>query len=145
MTSTDALGHVTTSKYDGDGRVTETIYPDGTDAQTVYDTNGRKVAAIDPDGNETDYRYDARGRLIAVLLPAVTDPATGKKDRPRRFSGFGYRGGRRRSGVCRIGFCAGHAQWPRVRSLMGVTDEYVTTDPILISRCRILVGTLDRR
>ena len=81
---TDALGRTTQLRYDGAGRMIETIYPDpvaddGDDSNNPsikigYDPVGRKVIETDEMNRITRFTYDVLGRLTSVVLP---NPATG--------------------------------------------------------------------
>ncbi len=87
ISSTDALGRVTSNQYDARNRLIATVNPDGsitknqydannqitsdTDAlgrktQKFYDTRNRLSREIDALGNQTQYFYDAANQLIAT-------------------------------------------------------------------------------
>lgn len=71
-TSTDALGHKTTYRYDADGHLILTTYDDGTTSSATYDANGRKTSETDQDAHTTRYEYnDGHGDLTDVYLPAA--------------------------------------------------------------------------
>ena len=67
VAETDALGHTTRYQYDDLGRVTDTIFHDGSRTQVAYDELGRRTSMTDPEGYTTTYQYDALGRLTGVL------------------------------------------------------------------------------
>jgi RHS repeat-associated protein len=64
-------------RYNSQGKLVETIYPDDTPATnsdnsrtvTVYDKGGRQRATIDRDGRVTHYKYDDAGQLIETIYP----------------------------------------------------------------------------
>jgi len=69
--TTDALGAVTTSSYDPEGRQVSMTNPvSGTSLMTY--TASELAAQQDPQGNVTGYGYDAAGRQVQT-----TNPATG--------------------------------------------------------------------
>ena len=83
LTVTDALGHATTSVYDGNNRVIQVISPLSTAPSgtvtnfTIYDGNGQKISQTDEAGITTAYGYDFRGLLTSVTLNSGgTQPAT---------------------------------------------------------------------
>ncbi|HOA04201.1 MAG TPA: YD repeat-containing protein, partial [Dermatophilaceae bacterium] len=61
----DAVGNVTTSVYDADGRVIRTIDPLGHITTNTYDMVGRRIEVIDPEGHVTTTVYDFAGRVEA--------------------------------------------------------------------------------
>jgi len=65
----DALGNVTTSVYDADGRVVCTLDPLGHTATNTYDMVGRRIEVIDPEGHVTTTVYDFAGRVEATIDP----------------------------------------------------------------------------
>ncbi|MGD2183420.1 RHS repeat-associated core domain-containing protein [Lusitaniella coriacea] len=60
-------GRTTEFRYDDLGRLTATIFADGTSTSTRYDKLGRRVASTDPEGQTTEYEYDDLGRLTKVI------------------------------------------------------------------------------
>jgi RHS repeat-associated protein len=78
----DPDDNVTTTAYDGDGRVvsaTQPSYtPPGSSAaitaatKYAYDGNGNLSSVTDPEGNVTSYAYDALGDVISVTDPQLT-------------------------------------------------------------------------
>jgi YD repeat-containing protein len=62
-TSTDAVGTVTSTSYDGLSRVIMTQTGDRA-TRHLYDRDNRKVGVVDPLGYLTEYKYDAGGRLV---------------------------------------------------------------------------------
>ncbi len=74
---TDPLGRVTRFTYDPLGRLTGTIYPDGTpddtdNPRTAIEWNlaGQQTAFVDENGNRTEWDHDARG-LRSVVRDAL--------------------------------------------------------------------------
>jgi len=57
---------VTTYAYDGNDRRIKTIYPDGSEAETIYGVNGRVSENIDQKDYSTVFGYDLNGNLISV-------------------------------------------------------------------------------
>ena len=53
----------TSYKYDSQGRLYETDYPDGTTSTTTYDLNGQRIASKDRSNRWTGSVYDTLGRL----------------------------------------------------------------------------------
>jgi RHS repeat-associated protein len=85
----DPDGNVTTSAYDGDGRITSTAQaaytPPGASASVTspttyaYDENGNLTSVTDPDGDVTSYTYDALGDMTSQIdpqLPGQSAPGT---------------------------------------------------------------------
>jgi RHS repeat-associated protein len=73
-TSTDALGHVTTTSYTPatGGPVTGVTTKNALDhsnTTTLDPARGHAVAEVDANGRRTDLQYDALGRLQAVWMP----------------------------------------------------------------------------
>ena len=93
---TDALGQETTYTYTVDGKLEQTILPNGAVTQNVYDIArdiaygaeilskidamgesehydynacGKKISKIDRNGNRTTYEYDPKGRLVKTIDP----------------------------------------------------------------------------
>jgi RHS repeat-associated protein len=64
---TDALGRTTNYAYDALDRLITTTYANNTAMSTTYDPLGRIVAQTDLAGITTNYEYDALGRLTAVV------------------------------------------------------------------------------
>jgi len=63
-------------KYDGNNRLTETDYPDGTKTQTQYNSIGKQSATIDQLGRQTSYTYDSDGRLTTTTYSDNTTQTT---------------------------------------------------------------------
>jgi len=59
----------TTYQYDGNNRLVQTNYPDGSATQTVYDNLGHQTATFDAFNHQTTYQYDADGRLTKTTYP----------------------------------------------------------------------------
>ena len=78
LTSTNALGHVTTfANYDANGRPGSMIDPNGVNSLFGYDALGRlttltvKNPELATDAAVTTIDYDAEGRVIGVTAPAT--------------------------------------------------------------------------
>ncbi|HWS87495.1 MAG TPA: RHS repeat-associated core domain-containing protein [Pyrinomonadaceae bacterium] len=56
-------------KYDREGRLVKTIYPDGTFTEAKYNELGKQSWTKDQLGRETRYEYDAHGRLRRTVYP----------------------------------------------------------------------------
>jgi RHS repeat-associated protein len=65
VTSTDALGGVTTTAYDPEGRVTAITDADGHTTQYAYNDRGWLVSKTDAAGGVTSYDYDIAGHLLS--------------------------------------------------------------------------------
>ncbi|AFZ10675.1 RHS repeat-associated core domain protein (plasmid) [Oscillatoria nigro-viridis PCC 7112] len=66
-------------RYNGQGKLVETIYPDDTTSNSdnprtiaVYDKGGHQRATIGRDGRVTHYKYDDAGQLIETIYPNDT-------------------------------------------------------------------------
>src|SRR5579863_6432883 len=58
-------GSVTTYTYDAPGRVTNMVYPDG--SQEVFAWTGDVVVHTDPAGAKTQQQVDSQGRIVQVI------------------------------------------------------------------------------
>ncbi|HEX6622132.1 MAG TPA: VWA domain-containing protein, partial [Pyrinomonadaceae bacterium] len=63
---TDAAGRETGFAYDARGQLLRAAFADGTSVRQAYDGAGRLTAETDQAGSTTRYAYDAAGRLLAV-------------------------------------------------------------------------------
>ncbi|MFC1438359.1 LamG-like jellyroll fold domain-containing protein [Streptacidiphilus sp. N1-10] len=76
----DALGDITATAYDADGRKTGTTLPtyNGTSATTAwtYDADGNTLTETDAEGNETDYSYDQLDDMVEKTNPAISIAGT---------------------------------------------------------------------
>jgi RHS repeat-associated protein len=78
----DADGNLTTTGYDGDGRVTSVTRPSYTPpgstapitapTKYAYDGNGNLTSVIDPEGNTASYAHDTLGDVTSVTEPQLT-------------------------------------------------------------------------
>ena len=59
----------TAIQYDGQGRITSTLLPNGTGIKLVRDRWGRIVQLTDPRGNTATMAYDSLNRVIATTDP----------------------------------------------------------------------------
>jgi RHS repeat-associated protein len=66
-------------RYNSQGKLVETIYPDDTPSNSdnpktiaVYDKGGRQRATIDQSGRVTHYKYDDAGQLTETIYPDET-------------------------------------------------------------------------
>jgi RHS repeat-associated protein len=66
VTTTDPNGRVTSFEYDGNGRLTRAIRPDGSTLQQTFDALGRRTSVTNEEGQTTTYGYDGLGRLVSV-------------------------------------------------------------------------------
>ncbi|MBX3629676.1 MAG: DUF4347 domain-containing protein [Nitrosomonas sp.] len=62
---TDAGGGTRNFTYDAGGRITEAVWPDGTQLAFDYDAEGNLTSFTNRRGDNVDYTYDARGRLLS--------------------------------------------------------------------------------
>ena len=62
---TDAGGGTRSFTYDAGGRITEAVWPDGTQLAFDYDIEGNLTTYTNRRGDDVTYTYDVRGRLIA--------------------------------------------------------------------------------
>ena len=65
-------GEWTKSYFDGLGRNTEVLYPDGSYSQTLYNAQGQLWKQVDPDGVTTLYVYNAKGEQ-SYIITALSD------------------------------------------------------------------------
>jgi RHS repeat-associated protein len=79
----DDLGHETSYEFDQFRRTTATVFDDGSRVEVTFDTFGHVLTETNPLGLVKSFEYDSEGQLTAVVLPAVTDPATGQPANPR--------------------------------------------------------------
>ena len=63
---TDLLKNTTQMLYDNLGRMTQVIYPDGTDEQVSYNDRSYPVRIVNRDGTESLYEYDSRNNLVSA-------------------------------------------------------------------------------
>jgi RHS repeat-associated protein len=56
-------------QYDAQSRLTNSIFPDGSSAQTIYNAIGKAAAVIDQQGRQTSMEYDALGRVTRTIYP----------------------------------------------------------------------------
>jgi RHS repeat-associated protein len=70
------VAQTTGYKYDGNNRLTETDYPDGTKTQTQYNSIGKQSVTIDQLSRQTSYAYDNNGRLTTTTYPDLTTEST---------------------------------------------------------------------
>ncbi|ACK68468.1 YD repeat protein (plasmid) [Rippkaea orientalis PCC 8801] len=67
IAETDGLGRTTNYVYDELGRLTKTLFADGTFTTSTYDKLGRRITTTDQEGKVTNYEYDSLGRLTDVV------------------------------------------------------------------------------
>ena len=65
----DARERVTKFEYDGLGRRTATVLPEGQRSTTKYDDVGNVISTTDFDNKTITYEYDERNRLVAKNFP----------------------------------------------------------------------------
>jgi YD repeat-containing protein len=73
--TTNGVGTVTTTSYDGDSRVTGTATSTEV-TKYFYDSDGNQVGVLDPLGYLTEKKYDAAGRMIETIQYATATPAS---------------------------------------------------------------------
>lgn len=83
LARTNALGQVTAFRYDALGRITRTLYPDGTTQLMSYDPLSRVASRTDELGRVTTFEYDALGRLLSVSEP---EPEAGAGERTTTYA-----------------------------------------------------------
>jgi RHS repeat-associated protein len=88
MTSTDAMGAVTTYNYFLDGALGQATSASGLVTKYTYDSQGRvltqtQVSDSQPAGVTTQFTYDVLSRVRTVTQPATTDAVTGVKHTAR--------------------------------------------------------------
>jgi YD repeat-containing protein len=55
--------------YDAQSRLTNSIFPDGSSAQTIYNSIGKPAVTIDQQGRQTTMDYDELGRMTRTIYP----------------------------------------------------------------------------
>jgi RHS repeat-associated protein len=69
-TTTGGLQTLTVQfQYDEQSRLTNSIFPDGSSAQTIYNAIGKPASTIDQQGRQTSMVYDALGRVTRTIYP----------------------------------------------------------------------------
>ena len=56
-------------QYDAQGRLTNSIFPDGSSARTIYNVIGKPAETIDQLGRQTVVEYDDLGRVTRTVYP----------------------------------------------------------------------------
>lgn len=56
-------------RYDSLGRLTNSIFPDGSSVQTIYNSIGKAAATLDQLGRATSFDYDEFGRVVRTVHP----------------------------------------------------------------------------
>lgn len=79
--STDAIGTVTATTYDGLSRVVMTQTGDRA-TRYLYDKDNRRVGIVDALGYFTEYKYDAGGRLVETVRYSQRSPAVANISAP---------------------------------------------------------------
>ncbi|QHI99146.1 LysM peptidoglycan-binding domain-containing protein [Xylophilus rhododendri] len=69
LTRTDALGQLTTWRYDLAARSSTLTTPEGLTVKTVHTRRGQTRSITDGLGNTTSYQYDGEGRLLSTSTP----------------------------------------------------------------------------
>ncbi|HYI07797.1 MAG TPA: discoidin domain-containing protein [Thermoanaerobaculia bacterium] len=86
-------------EYDAAGRITKTIYANGSSRTTEYDTTGKVLSETDQIGRKVTYEYDRMNRLIRTNYPDQTKEEftydaegrrTSVKDRGGRLISYTY-------------------------------------------------------
>ncbi|WP_345033016.1 polymorphic toxin-type HINT domain-containing protein [Kutzneria kofuensis] len=93
LTSTDAMGAVTSYNYFVSGSLAQVTKPAGLVTRYTYDAMGRtltrtQISDSQPSGVTTTYTYDALSRLATVTQPATTDAVTGVKHTSKTTVGY---------------------------------------------------------
>jgi RHS repeat-associated protein len=63
--------------YDAQSRLTNSVFPDGSSAQTIYNAIGKPAVTIDQLGRQTLMEYDELGRVTRTILPDGSSEASG--------------------------------------------------------------------
>ncbi|HEU5123921.1 MAG TPA: Ig-like domain-containing protein [Verrucomicrobiae bacterium] len=72
--------------YDAQSRLTNSIFPDGSSAQTIYNAIGKPAIVIDQQGRQTLMEYDDLGRTIRTVYPDGASESVGYDAEGRRIS-----------------------------------------------------------
>ncbi len=72
--------------YDAQGRLTNSVSPDGSSAQTIYNAIGKPAVTIDQQGRQTITEYDDLGRVTRTIYPDGTSDSSGYDAEGRRTS-----------------------------------------------------------
>ncbi len=64
-------------QYDDQGRLTNSIFPDNSSAQTIYNAIGKPSVTIDQLGRQTTMEYDALGRVTRMTYPDGSSESSG--------------------------------------------------------------------
>jgi RHS repeat-associated protein len=67
-------------------RLTNSIFPDGSSAQTIYNAIGKPAVTIDQQGRQTVMEYDELGRMTRTIYPDGNSDSSGYDAEGRRVS-----------------------------------------------------------
>ncbi|WP_053733756.1 RHS repeat-associated core domain-containing protein [Nocardia sp. NRRL S-836] len=65
------------TEYDGSGRPTKVIDPEGNETTASYDRFGNQTSTVDANGNRHDFAYTAQNKLAEIRLRAYTGDTAG--------------------------------------------------------------------
>jgi RHS repeat-associated protein len=84
-TTTGGLQTLTVQfQYDEQSRLTNSIFPDGSSAQTIYNAIGKPATTIDQQGRQTSMEYDALGRVTRTDYTDGSSESSGYDAEGRR-------------------------------------------------------------
>jgi RHS repeat-associated protein len=73
----DVYGNLIQYKYDGNGNVTNLVYPGGKNVYYGYDSNNHMTNVTDWAGRKTSIAYDLAGRMTSLVRPNGTQRVIG--------------------------------------------------------------------
>jgi len=66
--------HEVQQRFNAEGNLVESIFPDGTSIKTEYDSTGKVISETDQMGNLKRFGYDRSGTLSESMLPSFKNP-----------------------------------------------------------------------
>ncbi|WP_433381118.1 RHS repeat-associated core domain-containing protein [Actinoplanes sp. CA-142083] len=141
VTSTNAFGKVTTTKYDNNHQVTSTVDPLGQETSFSYDENGRPTAVTTPGGSTLKSEYDAAGNPIARTTGTGGKTTWAYDDDGRVLTAVEARGNA--EGANAADFTTSYA-YDRASNLTSVTDALGATTRFGYSAVNKVVSNTDR-
>jgi RHS repeat-associated protein len=66
--------HEVTQRFNAEGNLVESIFPDGTSIKSEYDSTGKVISETDQMGNVKRFEYDSSGVLSESMLPSFQAP-----------------------------------------------------------------------